>query len=82
MPSSSRCFSKNEQLVAVVTPEWAPYLAQARDLFIEYREELEPLVTHRFPIQEAEQAFTVYERHEQGIIKAVLDMSGWANNCE
>jgi L-iditol 2-dehydrogenase len=75
-------FRKNAQLVAVVTPEWAQYLAQARDLFIECREELEPLVTHRFSIQDAEQAFTMYERHEQGIIKAVLDVSCWETNCE
>ena len=82
MPSSSRCFSKNEQLVAVVTPEWTQYLAQARDLFFEYREELEPLVTHRISIHDAEQAFTMYERHEQGLIKAVLDVSCWETNCE
>jgi threonine dehydrogenase-like Zn-dependent dehydrogenase len=38
---------------------------------------LEPLVTHRFSIQDAEQAFTMYERHEQGMIKAVMDASCW-----
>jgi threonine dehydrogenase-like Zn-dependent dehydrogenase len=51
-----------------------PVPGQARDLFIECREELEPLVTHRFSIRDAEQAFTIYEHHEQGIVKAVLDV--------
>ena len=40
------------------------------------------MVTHRFLIQDAEQAFTMYERHEQGIIKAVLDVSCWETNCK
>jgi threonine dehydrogenase-like Zn-dependent dehydrogenase len=75
-------FRKNAQLVAVVTPEWTRYLARARDLFVECREELEALVTHRFSIRDAGQAFTMYERREQGIIKAVLDASCWETNCE
>jgi L-iditol 2-dehydrogenase len=68
-------FRKNAHLIAVVTPEWREYLSKARDLFGEYRAELEMLVTHRFAIQEAEQAFMLYERHEQGIVKAVLEAS-------
>jgi L-iditol 2-dehydrogenase len=68
-------FRKNAHLIAVVTPEWREYLAAARDLFGEYRAELEMFVTHRFAIQEAEQAFTLYERHEQGVLKAVLEVS-------
>jgi L-iditol 2-dehydrogenase len=75
-------FRKNAQLVAVVTPEWSEYLAKARDLFIECREELEMLVTHRFPIQAAAKAFTLYERHEDGLLKAILDASCWETNCE
>ena len=62
--------------------EWTQYLAQARDLFSECREELEPLVMHRFSIQDAEQALMPYERREQGILKAVLDVSRWETNCE
>ena len=52
--------------------EWTQYLAQARDLFIGCREELEPQVTHRFSIQDA----------EQGILKAALDVLCWETNCE
>ena len=51
---------------------------KARDLFLACREELASLVTHRFPIQDAEKAFTLYERHEDGILKAVA--SYWESN--
>jgi L-iditol 2-dehydrogenase len=75
-------FRKNAHLIAAVTPEWSEYLKKARDLFLTYRQELEPFVTHRFTIQDVEEAFTLYERHDQGIVKAVLDVSGWESNCE
>ena len=45
--------------------------------FLPARDELEPLVTHRLPIREAEKAFTLYEQHEDGILKALIDMSDW-----
>jgi threonine dehydrogenase-like Zn-dependent dehydrogenase len=70
-------FRKNASLVACVTPKWDTYLAKSRDMFLAARDELEPLVTHRLPVREAEKAFTLYERHEDGIIKALIDMSDW-----
>jgi L-iditol 2-dehydrogenase len=70
-------FRKNLHLVAVVTPAWSEYLQKARDLFLENRGALERLVTHRLPIQEAKKAFTLYERHEDGILKALMDLSYW-----
>jgi L-iditol 2-dehydrogenase len=70
-------FRKNAHLVACVTPKWDEYLVKARDVFLASRKELESLITHRLPIREAEKAFTMYERHEDGIIKALLDMSDW-----
>jgi L-iditol 2-dehydrogenase len=70
-------FRKNAVLMASVTPEWSEYLCKARDLFLKYQNELEPWVTHRLPIREAEKAFSQYERHEDGIIKVVLDAAGW-----
>jgi len=75
-------FRKNAHLIAAVTPEWSEYLAKSRDLFLSCREELETLVTHRFSIQDAQKAFTLYERHEDGILKALLDVSCWETNCE
>jgi threonine dehydrogenase-like Zn-dependent dehydrogenase len=38
---------------------------------------LAPLVTHRLPIRDAQKAFEIYERHEDGILKAVLDATDW-----
>jgi len=70
-------FRKNLALIAVVTPNWSKYLEKARDVFIDYREELETLITHRCPIREAEIAFTMYERHEDGILKALIDATSW-----
>ena len=70
-------FRKNIQLMAVVTPEWSEYLPISRDLFLEHRATLETLVTHRAPILEAAKIFTLYERHEDGVIKAVMDASSW-----
>jgi threonine dehydrogenase-like Zn-dependent dehydrogenase len=70
-------FRKNAVLMATVTPDWATYLPQARDLYAAHRDELSRLVTHRLPIRDAESAFSMYERHEQGIVKAVLDATKW-----
>ena len=70
-------FRKNAHLVACVTPIWSEYLAISRDVFLSARAELEPLVTHRFPVREAARAFTTYEKHKDGILKALIDMSDW-----
>lgn len=70
-------FRKNAHLVACVTPVWSEYLAISRDIFLSARGELEPLVTHRFPIRDAGRAFSTYEKHEDGILKALIDMSDW-----
>jgi len=75
-------FRKNLHLVAVVTPEWSEYLAQARDLLLSHRSELEVLITHRFPIGAAQQAFTLYERHADGVLKVILDASRWETTAE
>jgi len=70
-------FRKNVQLIATVTPVWTEYLEKAEALFLRHSGELSKLITHRLPILEAEKAFTLYERHEDGIIKASLDASVW-----
>ena len=70
-------FRKNLQVIASVTPVWSEYLVKAREVFLSAREELGKLVTHRFPIREADQAFSLYESHEDGIIKALINMSDW-----
>jgi len=70
-------FRKNAQLVGTVTPEWQEYLAQAHELFLSHQETLAKLITHRMPIRETERAFRLYEKHEEGIVKAVLDARCW-----
>ncbi len=70
-------FRKNAALVAAVTPDWKEYLAKARDLYLANARVLNGLATHRLPIREAEKAFGMYERHEDGIVKALLDAGGW-----
>ena len=70
-------FRKNAQLIAVVTPVWSEYLVKARELFLENRNVLERLVTHRLPILEATKAFKLYECHEDGILKVLMDTSYW-----
>ena len=70
-------FRKNAILVAVVTPDWSDYLARAGELFQAHHAELAWLVTHRLAISEATTAFTLYERHEDHIIKVILDASSW-----
>jgi L-iditol 2-dehydrogenase len=70
-------FRKNAHLIACVTPDWAKYLARAHDFYLENQEDLSQLITHRFAIRDAEKAFSLYEHHEDGIIKAAIDATGW-----
>jgi hypothetical protein len=63
--------------VAIPEADCCKYLPLAQGMFRVHRRELEPLVTHRFPIQESQHAFTLYENHAQGLIKALLDASTW-----
>jgi L-iditol 2-dehydrogenase len=70
-------FRKNARLIACVTPDWTEYLPKARDLFLANRDVLSAFITHRLPMREAEKAFGMYERHEDGIVKAALDARSW-----
>ncbi|NJD59466.1 MAG: hypothetical protein C3F13_01535 [Anaerolineales bacterium] len=71
-------FRKNAVLVAVVTPDWSDYLSRASELYLAHHAELAWLVSHRIPIQEAARAFTLYEQHDDKILKVILDASGWS----
>jgi len=70
-------FRKNAHLLAAVTPEWSEYLLKSRDLFLEHRATLEKWVTHHMSIHDATKTFTLYERHEDGILKALMNASYW-----
>ncbi len=70
-------FRKNAILMGTVTPDWAEYLPKAHKLFAASREELSKFITHRLPIREMQKAFQMYECHENGIVKAIMDAQGW-----
>jgi L-iditol 2-dehydrogenase len=70
-------FRKNAVLTAVVTPDWSDYLSRAGELFQAHTSELAWLVTHRMPIKDAAQAFSLYEQHADGILKVILDAAAW-----
>lgn len=70
-------FRKNATLLGTVTPDWKEYLTRARDLYRDNAGELSGLITHHFAMRDAAKAFTMYERREDGIIKAVLDARSW-----
>jgi threonine dehydrogenase-like Zn-dependent dehydrogenase len=70
-------FRKNVVLIASVTPDWPEYLSKARDLFLSHRTELESIITHKFPIRNAGEAFSLYETHQDGILKGLLDATHW-----
>jgi len=70
-------FRKNAVLMATVTPDWEDCLVRARDLYLENLKVLAPLATPRLPIREAAKAYQMYEKHEEGVVKAVLDTRNW-----
>jgi threonine dehydrogenase-like Zn-dependent dehydrogenase len=75
-------FRKNLHLMAAVTPDFSEFLPKGRDLFLAWREELERLVTHRFPITHAPQVFEMYEQHADGVIKVVMDAACWESTAD
>ncbi len=70
-------FRKNAALVSTVTPDWADYLARARDLYLENTEALAPLAQPRLHVEEVREAYEMYERHDRGALKVVLDARSW-----
>lgn len=70
-------FRKNIQLIASVTPDWQDYLARAAELVAGAGHELGPLVTHRFPVMNAADAFALAERRTDGVLKVALDGRTW-----
>ena len=70
-------YRKNAVLMATVTPDWTEYLVKARDLYMANTGELTKLITHRLPVKDAEKAFKMFEQHEDGLIKVILDAHSW-----
>ena len=73
-----RLFRKNLHLIASVAPQWEIYLAKAADLLYRAQSELKPLITHRLGMGEATAAYALVEQKGDGVLKVLLEASGWA----
>lgn len=73
-----RFFRQNIQLIASVTPPDETYLTRAADLLREYGRELDFLVTHRFTLDKAAEAYMLYETRSDGQpLKVMIDGTSW-----
>lgn len=63
---------KNLQLIASVTPDWVVYMTKAADLLIQHMGDLQPLITHRFGIMDAAEAYSLCEKRSEGVCKVLL----------
>lgn len=50
--------------------------AESADLLVARPELVEMLITHRFPIEDAPEAFRVAQDRSQGVFRVVVDSSG------
>jgi L-iditol 2-dehydrogenase len=71
----TRFFRQNVNLIASVTPPDETYMARAADLIGRYGQELAFLISHRFTLDQAAAAFTVYETRVG--IKVLIDGTSW-----
>jgi L-iditol 2-dehydrogenase len=74
-----RLLRKNLQLIASVTPDWVVYMTKAADLLIQHGGDLYPLITHRFGITDAAEAYSLCEKRSDGVCKVLLkaDKEHW-----
>jgi threonine dehydrogenase-like Zn-dependent dehydrogenase len=71
----TRFFRQNLHLIASVTPPDETYMVRAADLIGRYGQELAFLITHRFAMDKAAEAFTLYETRVG--IKVLIDGTSW-----
>ena len=71
----TRFFRQNLQLIASVTPPDETYMTRAAELVGRHGEELSFLITHRFTLDKAAEAFTLYESRIG--IKVLIDGTSW-----
>ena len=71
-------FRQNLHLIASVTPPDETYMIRAAELVARHEQELAWLITHRYAMDEAAQAFTLYETRSSGRpLKILLDGANW-----
>jgi threonine dehydrogenase-like Zn-dependent dehydrogenase len=74
----TRFFRQNLHLIASVTPPDETYLARAAELIGRHGRELVFLITHRFALAKAAEAFTLYEtRTGDRPLKILIDGTSW-----
>jgi threonine dehydrogenase-like Zn-dependent dehydrogenase len=76
----TRFFRQNVNLVASVTPPDETYMLRAAELVGQHEQELAFLITHRFTLADAAEAYALYERPAEGrSLKVMLDGASWEN---
>jgi threonine dehydrogenase-like Zn-dependent dehydrogenase len=74
----TRFFRSNLHLIASVTPPDETFMIRAAELVGQHEEELAFLITHRFGLDRAAEAFTLYEtRSGDHPLKVLIDGGSW-----
>jgi threonine dehydrogenase-like Zn-dependent dehydrogenase len=76
----TRLFRGNLNLIASVTPPDETFMIRAADLVGQHEQDLAFLITHRFGLNEAAEAYTLYEtRARDHPLKIMLDGADWSS---
>ena len=74
----NRLFRQNLQLIGSVTPPDETFMIRAADLIGRHEQQLAFLITHRFGLDKAGEAYTLYEtRAGDHPLKVLIDGTGW-----
>jgi threonine dehydrogenase-like Zn-dependent dehydrogenase len=74
----TRFFRQNLQLIGSVTPPDETFMIRAADLIGQHEQELAFLITHRFGLDKAAEAYTLYEtRAGDRPLKVLIDGTDW-----
>jgi L-iditol 2-dehydrogenase len=74
----NRFFRQNVDLIASVTPPDQTYMMRAADLICQHGQALAFLITHRFTLDKATEAYTLYETPNWGhSLKVLIDGTSW-----
>jgi L-iditol 2-dehydrogenase len=74
----NRFFRQNIHLIASVTPPDETYMMRAADLICQHKRALAFLITHRFTLDKATEAYTLYETPNWAhSLKILIDGTSW-----
>ncbi|GIX03087.1 MAG: alcohol dehydrogenase [Planctomycetaceae bacterium] len=66
-------FTKNLTVHTSVNPDFARDFPLAMQWIGEGRVDVSPLLTHRFPLEQIEEAFTLFRERRDGVLKVIVD---------